>query len=225
MSRRITFSPKEYYHLYNRGTEKRNIFLRKGDYERFITLLYLCNSEIPVHIQIQGKTLSELTTLDRGDRLVDICAYCLMPNHFHILAREIKDGGISLFMQKIMTGYTMYFNKRNERSGVLFQGKFRATHADNDAYLSYLISYIHLNPVKIINPQWKERGITNESRAKKFLKEYWWSSYPDYLGQKRTEGVIVEKESLPAYCKTPEDFEHAVEEWLNYNAKIIKVRP
>ena len=141
-----------------------------------------------------------------------------MPNHFHLLVRELEDGGISKFMQKITTGYTMYFNKRSDRNGALFQGRFKATHVADDRYLRYLISYIHLNPVKLIEPKWKETGIANQVHAERYLETYTASSYPDYLGKKRAEGMILTKEALPEYFSSGSDFKTFVTEWLTYKS-------
>ncbi|MBM3261099.1 hypothetical protein FJY93_01635 [Candidatus Kaiserbacteria bacterium] len=222
MTRNIEFATNEYYHIYNRGTEKRNIFSSKADYERFLALLYFANSQTPVRMdnirqmaRQQGRTLLEmLVTRDEADTLVDICVYCLMPNHFHILIREKEEGNTSKFIQKLSNGYTAYFNKRHERNGVLFQGKYKATHAADDVYLKYLISYIHLNPIKLIDPQWKENGITNRKDAKNFLTNYRYSSYLDYLGEKRPENHIIHMNALPEYFENIGDFESSVTEWL-----------
>lgn len=221
MSRNISIAPDEFYHIYNRGTEKRNVFPTKTDHERFLALLYLCNATEPVRIdnirKQQGSTLLEsLSGMDRGDTLIDICAYCLMPNHFHLLVREKEEQGISRFMQKLMTGYTMYFNKRHERSGGLFQGKFKATHADEDRYLKYLVSYIHLNPVKLIEPRWKESGILDRKSAEKHLRAYRYSSYQDYCDALRIESMILNKEALPDYFNGVRDFETEITDWLAY---------
>lgn len=150
--------------------------------------------------------------------MVEIVAYCLMPNHFHLLVREIEDNGISKFMQKVTTGYTMYFNRRNDRSGALFQGKFKATHVADDRYLRYLISYIHLNPVKLIEPKWKETGIHDREEAERYLEGYAPSSYLDYLGRQRSEGMILARKALPEYFSSGADFKSFVTEWLSYEA-------
>ena len=166
---RSDFAVGEFYHVYNRGTDKRKIFLSQADYQRFIILLYLANSNQPVRIDLRRNSVEKLFEADRGKDLVDIGAYCLMPNHFHILLKEKVENGISLFMQKITTAYTMYFNKKHERSGVLFQGVFKSEHLATDNYLKYIYSYIHLNPVKLIEPTWRENGIKNKLKVKKFL--------------------------------------------------------
>lgn len=218
MSRSIIFEPNEYYHLYNRGTEKRNIFSNKKDYERFSALLYLCNNNVSVHISNnKGLTLVELLSIERNKPLVKIGVYCLMPNHFHLLVEENITGGISRFMQKLLTGYTMYFNTKYERSGTLFQGTFKARHVRDERYLFHLISYIHLNPVKFIDPYWKENGIANRKIAEEYLNHYLYSSFLDYLGHERIEGNILSRDVLSSYFDSPIDFKRSVEEWFDYN--------
>lgn len=192
--------------------------MRENDYDRFLVLLYLCNGTRPVRIDdlTQGRTLRELFVNDRGESITDLCAYCLMPNHFHLLAREKTEGGISRFVQKLITGFTMYFNTRYERPGALFQGKYKATHVDDDRYLKYLFSYIHLNPIKLIEPRWKETGIANRSRAEKWLEDYRYSSWLDYSGKDRIERRILNTNALKEYYdyKTPSNFKESVMEWL-----------
>ena len=149
MSRNIEFEPEEYYHLYNRGTEKRIIFRHDKDRNRFLASLYVSNGSNTIHASNhQALTIPELLTLDRGEPLVDICAYCLMPNHFHLLVRERTEGGIARFMQKLLTGYTMYFNTINERSGALFQGKIQSRTCGQRSLsqISYCIHSSEPNP-------------------------------------------------------------------------------
>src|SRR3989338_579840 len=221
MSRSIVFSQDEFYHLYNRGTEKRIIFSAKADYERFIALLYLCNDTQNVHLNDRpSSNLAERLLLERVSPLLNIGAYCLMPNHFHLIVQERGDNGISRFMQKIITGYTMYFNKRHERTGALFQGKFKATHANQDEYLKYLISYIHLNPIKIIDSQWKEEGIKDKKRAENFLDQYLYSSYLDYCGKKRPERKVINKDVLPRYFSSVNNFKTTTRDWLTSTPKV-----
>ena len=216
MTRLINFSEGEFYHLYNRGSDKRKIFLSSKDYERFVALLYLCNSNEPVHISLQGKNLNELLNVERDSELVDIGVYCIMPNHFHLLVKEKTEKGISRFMQKLTTAYTMYFNIKNDRNGNLFQGVFKATHVNTDEYLKYLFSYIHLNPIKIIESEWKEKGIMDIKKSKKFLESYLYSSYLDYMGKNREMKKILKIKSFPDYFDTKNSFEKTTEFWLNY---------
>lgn len=223
MPTKITPEVGKFYHIYNRGVEKRDVFLNTTDKQRFLTLLYLCNGTHPVNLKLQGLTLEEARNNERGDQITGICGYCLMPNHFHILLNEKQVGGISIFMQKLTTAYTMYFNKKNDRVGALFQGTFKLKHADNDEYLKYLISYIHLNPIKLINPHWKEDGIQDLAKTKQFLESYQYSSYHDFLGNPRIEKMILTPNLLPEYFNSSYGFEATTNDWLTFKDFSSKV--
>ena len=221
MERKIEFALEEFYHLYNRGNNKLPIFNDKSDYMRFILLLYLSNhtdSEKVTTLFDQGLSVSDIFKKysKNNDVLVNIGAYCLMPNHFHILVREIKGSGMSKMMQKLLTAYSMYFNRKNERTGGLFESRFKATHVDSDEYLKYLYSYIHLNPVKLIDPMWKENGIKDKIKSKGHLDSYPYSSYLDYRGTKREEGAILNISSFPEYFSKPADFDDFIGDWLSF---------
>ena len=218
MQRRISFAVDEYYHLYNRGTEQRDIFLNHKNYSRFSFLLYVCNSTKPVNVRDLKDEHKGLpfADIDRGDTIVDIGSWCLMPNHFHILAKEKIDGGITKFMLKLTTAYSMYFNTLNNRGGRLFQGPFQATHVGEDQYLKYLFAYIHLNPVKLIDPRWKESGISNKNAAQKHLALYPFSSYLDYTGVSRELGLIINSSAFPDYFSSNLEFTGFIEDWLSY---------
>jgi len=213
MQRRLIFSEGEFYHLYNRGVEKRRIFTTEKDYKRFIRLLYLANSDRRfVFRDVERTALSEI---DRGEPLVAIGAYVLMPNHFHILVKEIKPGGISAFMEKLLTGYAAYFNKSHDRTGRLFQSTFQARHASRDEYLKYLFAYIHLNPIKLVEPAWKEAGIKNKAHAQEYLAKFQYSSYLDYVDENRAEGIILMKNEFPEYFSEQNQFSDFHDDWLS----------
>jgi len=217
MNRKISFSEGEYYHVYNRGVEKRVTFVDDRDRKRFQSLLYLCNGTKPVvHRLIQGETLYEE---DMGEKITALGAYKLMPNHFHLLIREISEGGITEFMRKITTAYTMYFNKKYERVGPLFQGAFKAEHVTRDEHLKYLFAYIHLNIIKLIEPKWREKGIRNAKKARKYLESYQFSSYLDYCDRRRSEAVILSKHEFPVYFLEKQSFKRFVDEWLTFSQK------
>jgi putative transposase len=209
------FSSEEYFHVYNRGANKINVFNDHKDYERFIESLYLfnCGDRIVLRDISKGKRFLH----KRDKTMIDIGAYCLMPNHFHLLIKIKNKGGISAFMHKLLAAYTLYFNKKHKRDGVLFQGSFKAAHVTNDEYLKYLFAYIHLNPIKIIDPFWREKGIDNLSLAKKFLSSYRYSSYTDYLEEPRKQAGILNKKAFPEYFDTPKKFEDFVDFWLELN--------
>jgi putative transposase len=212
MERKFKFSINENYHVYSRGNNKQKIFLRHWDYDRFIKLLYLCNTNKPILFRDFKK--DEIYDYNQKETIVDIGAYCLMPNHFHLLLKEKTEGGISKFMKKLLTGYSMYFNTTNSRTGTLFEGKFKALHINNDNYLKYLFAYIHLNPIKITNPSWKEFGTSDFKKIKKYLEQYTYSSYLDYLNKNRVEKLILNKEAFPKYFSSINGFEHFINEWL-----------
>ena len=213
--RKISFVANEYYHLYNRGNSKQKIFHDREDYSRFMSLLYACNSKNNFKVSNLNKNETPYD-FERGENIISIGAYCLMPNHFHILITEIDNGGISKFMQKLSTAYSMYYNKKYKRIGGLFEGKFKSQHANNDRYLKYLFSYIHLNPVKIINNKWKENGIENKSEVLEYLKHYEYSSYLDYLEIHRIQDIILNKKSFPNYFSTRQVFLKEMFTWLSY---------
>lgn len=214
MERKLNFSIGEYYHIYNRGNNRSLIFLDDKDRQRFQKLLYLCNSKKPVVF----KTIQEmpLDKVERGETLVDIGAYCLMPNHFHILLKEKIENGISKFLEKLSTAYSMYFNKKYDRTGRLFENRFKATYLGEDRYLKYIFSYIHLNPIKIIDPLWKENGITDLQKSKIYLSEYEYSSYVDYMNSTRVEKCILNTSAFPEYFPDLKEFEQFIDEWLNF---------
>ena len=177
-------------------------------------VLYLANGHKPFIFRlVQGLPLDKI---DVGEKKVAIIAYVLMPNHFHLLVKEITAGGTSDFMEKLLTGYAMYFNKKYERVGPLFQGTFKAEHADRDEYLKYLFAYIHLNPVKFIEPRWKERGIHDKRRAEQYLKQYRYSSYLDYIGFERGEHIILAKDEAPDYFANTYEFKDFIDDWLMF---------
>ena len=211
MERYINFAPGEYYHIYNRGVEKRDIFKDKDHYERFMKLLYVANGDRPyIFREIEQLPLA---SVERGKPLVAIGAYRPMPNHFHILIKEITEGGISEFMAKLCTGYALYFNKKEQRVGPLFQSKFKARHARRDEYLKYLFAYFHLNPLKLIDPKWKEEGIADHAKAKQHLDSYRYSSYPEFVGKRRDEAAILNRSEFPGYFRSTIEFRDFLDEW------------
>lgn len=149
MSLRVQTASNEFYHVYNRGVDKRVIFNDERDYQRFLLLFLLANDVTSVDVRqaIRDFTIPELVKRERK-QLVSIYAFSLLSNHFHLLLSPKVDLGVSKFMQKVATGYTMYFNSKNERSGALFQGRYKIKHAEEEKYVKYLFEYIHLNPIR-----------------------------------------------------------------------------
>ena len=216
--RKQSFALDEFYHLYNRGNSKQVIFRGKKDYERFTALLYGINTDERFNFYNQSEH-TDIYSQKQQSHLVYIGAYCLMPNHFHLLITPAVENGVSLFMQKLLTAYVMYFNKRYKRTGSLFEGKFKSEHAGTDRYLKYLFAYIHLNPVKLIFPKWKEKGIPNKKQALDYLRTYNYSSLLNYLGNIRIENTILHPKKFPRYFGTPKDSINELTDWLSYPAR------
>jgi len=207
--------------VYNRGFEKSQIFRDYNDRLRFLKLLFLCNSKQPVILRALGKKLTfgnpEFEKL-RDKPIIHLAAYCLMGNHFHLLVQAIDRHSVSIFMQKLTTAYTMYFNTKYERTGALLQGTFKARYLDSDEYLKYAFSYIHLNPVEHIDATWKEEGIKNRKKVDSYLDSYSYSSLCDYLRESRPESIIVNLKALPRYFRTRKNLVTEMNDWLGFQA-------
>ncbi|MBC8494268.1 MAG: transposase [bacterium] len=146
--RKIDFTNDEYYHVFNRGVDKRVIFNTQEQQAYFLSRLQLLNTtDSRKYITNKRSRHKNKIILGEGEQLVSIVAYCLLPNHFHLLLKQNVDHGISQFMQRLGTAYTMFFNQQEKRSGALFQGKFKATHLSGDFALPILSAYVNLNYV------------------------------------------------------------------------------
>lgn len=217
--RKIQLANNEYYHIYNRSVEKRIIFQDQDDHLRFIHDLFEFNDRAPA-----GKFFhfseTEPPNVKTRELLVEIVCFCLMPNHFHLILRQKADNGISLFMQKLGTGYTTYFNKKYDRSGVLFQGAFKSIYIETDEYLTHLSRYIHLNPIELIDSNWKTEGIGDWRKANNFLESYQWSSYPDYLGNKNFPS-LTNRNLLLRIFNGLEKYKKFINEWMVKDSEEI----
>ena len=218
------FAAGAYYHVYNRGVDKREIFLDEEDHLRFIHDLFEFNDAdavitFPQRISPRRKTLGGETSKSyRGPRpglkkrklLVDIIAWALMPNHYHLLLRQRIDGGTSLYMKKIGTGYTLYFNQKHERNGVLFQGTFRAKPITEDRYLRHLVSYIHANPRELS----VQRSGKDSGGPLSALGRYRWSSYLDYVGIANVPSILNQDLIQSLGLPRGEDQRSLMREWI-----------
>ena len=189
------FTENQIYHVYNRGVEKRNVFLDRTDHLRFIHDLYEMNDAAatanvlyyfnPKSMEVEPQYIQPTGRKHKRKLLVEILVFTLMPNHYHLLLRQKSENGIVKFMQKLGTAYTMYFNKKYERVGALFQGRFKAVRVETDAHFLYVPFYIHANPV------FKKRQSDSLGRdaVVRTLAKYKWSSFQDYIGKQNFPSV------------------------------------
>lgn len=209
----------EIYHIVVRGAGDSLIFQNEADRYRAIFSLYEFNTSESVEIRLQrekhrnGERFSDIRK-----RLVEILSFYFMPNHIHLLIKQITDGGISQFMRKFGAGYVGYFNKRHNRKGPLF-AKFRAIHIKTNEQLKIVFVYIHTNGISLIEPNWKERGIKNLKEIINFLENYKWSSYPDYIGKKNFPSV-TERNFLLKIMGNEDGCKKFVDDWIRYKKEI-----
>ena len=201
----------EVYHIYNRGVDKRNVFMNDKDRCRFVHDLFEFNDINPAPQYLEVR----LPNIKRPTRklLVEIMVFCLMPNHFHLLLRQKRERGISEFMRKLGTGYTNYFNQRYQRSGVLFQGKFKIIHINDERHFAHLPYYIHCNPLDLSTPEWRTQKINNFKEAINFLETYRWSSHLDYLG-KHNFPSVTNREVLLESFGNEKKYAESIKDWL-----------
>lgn len=163
------YVPNSYYHIYNRGVEKRTIFQDPQDYKVFLSYLKQYLSPNPPNISIRKSRKS-----NNLHQEITLLAYCLMPNHFHFFVKQKNEKSIEKFMRSLTTKYVMYFNKRHNRVGGLFQSRYKAVKINSEKQFTYITKYIHRNPTGLA-------GMIPARHQK--LSEYPYSSYSNYLGK------------------------------------------
>ena len=192
----------EYYHIYNRGVDKRAIFENLTNLSRFFQSI----EEFNVIKPIGSIFLNSFNKKAKNNgKLVEIICYCLNPNHFHFILRQLVENGISEFMKRLSGGYTQYFNIQHKRNGVLFQGRFKSSHIDSDTYLRHVSAYINLNnrfhgePYKLSKSSWdeylgKERNcicnskiVLEQFKSRKEYKKFAEDSLRDIVKRKELE--------------------------------------
>lgn len=205
MNQQVVLATNEYYHVFNRGVEKRIIFENQRDSQRFIqTLDYYRSGQPPTRFSFRDRpaTLQKLPKI-QGTPLIEIICYCLMPNHFHLLLKQTKEAGISTFLSKASNSYTKYFNTKYKRVGPLFQGTFKAVRIEDEEQLLHVSRYIHLNPLIDF--------IVRD------LKDFPFSSYPEFLGLKNG---FCEKDYILDHFASPLGYEKFVLDQEDYARKI-----
>ncbi len=200
------FAENQYYHIYNRGVEKRKIFIDDKDYRVFLSYLKVALSA-ELQEEAKEEALSEIEEARlRRLRLasdIDLLSYCLMPNHFHLLLfQKGNPRAITQLMRSTMNGYVRYFNKRHKRVGSLFQGSYKASLIDNDSYLWHISRYIHLNP-----RQWED---------------YPYSSYSYYRGKYQATWIKPER-ILELHNSDSKEYEIFLKDYESYRKSLTEI--
>lgn len=216
----------EFYHVIARAVGETVIFEDETDFYRGVFSIYEFNNSNAVNIwerrkerALEKKKIgSTLLTPQKRDMFVEILAFSFMPNHLHLLLKQIKENGISNFMKKFGTGFAMYFNGRYNRKGHLFN-KFKKVHIGSESQLKNTFTYIHTNLISLIEPRWKEDGIKNTKKVIEFLENNKKHSYPDYLGKKNFPSV-TQRDFLLEVMGGIEECRLSVNNWITYKKEL-----
>jgi len=221
--RNIKIAPGEYYHVFNRGMNKHLIFHDNADRARFLFLILYFQSPVTFpQIGRSTKSFVKHSVFDIGKEIerkiikakfVELTAFCLMPNHFHLIVKEVEENGTSRYMQRVLNSYTKYYNTKYKKSGHLFQGPYKVVHVENNTQLLYLSAYIHRNPREL--KEWLNKE-----------NNYPWSSYQDFINKNRFEELLV-LDIINGQFKTKNEYDEFVKssltkllkeelDWINY---------
>lgn len=221
MSRAISFVPGEWYHCFHRGIDNRKTFMDRADYVRFQKLLYAANSSLPVAraglASLAPQDAFRVFTRPRGEQLVDIGAYTLLPTRYHLLMRERQRGGLSAFMHRLNTAYTMYFNTKHRRTGTLFSGRFKAVHTDKEKYLDKVANYIHGNVSDLFTEV--EAGTLQQRKIIDRIVDYEFSSLYDYEKPLRYESAILSRKLLDDSLPEPLSVNGVLKDFKTFYSK------
>lgn len=215
--RHIPFITGEIYHIFNRSIAKQPILKRKNDYERIYNLIdfYRFNKPKLRFSHYNRLALKErkefLDNLYSSDKLLDISAFCLMPNHIHLLVKQNKENGITTFMSNIQNSYAKYFNTKNKRTGALFQSMFKSVRIESDEQIIHTARYIHLNPLT----SYVLKDINK-------LENYPWSSFYNYM--KKQSSGFIDKEVIMGYFSSPAEFEKFTLDQIEYQRELEKIK-
>ncbi|KKQ28340.1 MAG: hypothetical protein US48_C0040G0001 [Candidatus Levybacteria bacterium GW2011_GWA2_37_36] len=218
--RKVVLAPQQIYHIFNRGVAALPIFLNFKDYFRFLRLVdyyRFSNTSLSFSRLIslpkeeRGKILIELKK--KNSIHVEIITYCLMPNHFHFLLKQITDKGISIFMRNLQNSYVKYFNIKNERAGPLFQSMFKGVRVETDEQLLHVSRYIHLNPstAYLVEPE--------------NLEDYRWSSFLEYLSDKfNSSHSFLSPKIILDFFNKKDDYKKFVLDQASYQRELNKIK-
>jgi putative transposase len=215
--RNVVLANDQIYRVFNRSIDRQTIFKTRWEYKRALaTVKYYRFLELPIKFSqllnlsqdLQEKIIKEL--VEKDEKLVEIIAFCFMPNHFHFLLKQLQDKGISKFIANFSNSYTKYFNTKHERKGHLFEGLFKAVRVESDEQLIHLSRYIHLNPTSSFI-------IKNED-----LEHYEWSSLPEYLEQ--IEDSFCNKSLVLSYFSSIKEYGIFLKDQINYAQQLDRIK-
>ena len=216
--RKIPIVTGEIYHVVNRGIASQPTFTNGRDYQRMLMLLpYYRFASPPFKLSKfltfpksrQVEILQEMQ--ENGQPLVDIIAYCLMPNHFHLVLKQISDESIAKFVSDVSNGYTRYFNTKYERKGPIFQGKFKAVRVEGEEQLLHLSRYVHLNPFS-----------SYIVKAENELEDYPYSSFSEYV--RETSGGFCQKQPVLSHFETPNAYRDFILDRADYQRELQDIK-
>ncbi|MBI4990568.1 transposase [Candidatus Gottesmanbacteria bacterium] len=215
--RKTILANEQIYHIYNRGVARQNIFKEARDYLRLVELLDYYRFKKPPLRFSHFKRLNSVQKkefwdkfMEKSQPLVEILSFCFMPNHIHLLLKQVKEKGISIFMANTLNSFSRYFNTSHRRVGPLFQANFKAVRIESDEQLVHVNRYIHLNPVTSYLVEFKKLG------------DYRWSSLPHFLGLCST-GFIASSYIL-SHFKSGEGYRKFLLDQVDYQRKLQEIK-
>ena len=221
--RKVSLTTGEIYHICNRSTEGKHIFESSHDAERFLKTLYDYNT---THEGLRGaRRHPNKSASVKGSPLVEVYATTIMPNHFHILVRQLVDGGITKWMQRSCNSFSHAYNLVHDRKGTLFMGRFQAVPVLDDHQLFHLLVYIHSNPLDLCVPHWRSGGVENWAKAKSFLANYRWSSLGVYEKGFTADNLfthLVTTDSLHGFIFDRGGLENGIRNWSERSLEEIQ---
>ncbi|MCX6720224.1 MAG: transposase [Candidatus Staskawiczbacteria bacterium] len=229
-----TFANDEIYHVVSRAVGDTVVYVDESDFYRGIFSIYEFNNSKKVEIwerrrarkrfknqekeSVGCRTSHQSEYLDGREKLVEVLAFSFMPNHLHLILRQLKDNGITEFMKKVNGGYANYFNKKYKRMGHLFN-KFRAVHIEDDDQLRSAFLYVHANLISMVEPGWKEKGIKNYKKVIKFLENNKRHSYMDYIG-KNAFPSVTQRDFFLEFMGGSEGCRAGIDNWIKTKNKL-----
>ncbi len=219
--RKITFNEYGYYHIFNRGVDKRRIFMDENDFHRFYLSLYAFNNANFVPSKRGSLEEALQTQILERKPYVSIMSFCLMENHFHMLVRPFRGEWMSAFMQRTLTSYVKYFNLKHGRTGRLFETEYKAVQTGEEGHFEHMPRYIHLNPLDGFDPSWRDGTVTNWDRDLEYLNNYPWSSHHVYM-RKGQNFPVVDEEFSTNMFRSKEEYLDYLKQWSTAQADLFK---